>query len=468
LKSKGLIRAAIPSFLFALFFAGRWVRLSPAAPPGIRAAAGLTFGTAAALLGYFVVELVLAEGYLKGKIRSIKIAAAYIIIAAAASFIFGTRWLPYAVAISAIVLAAALIAADIIKKRERYYDVDTSGRLPQKYLKRHPVKTFLETVFRLFPYPSPVGLYDIGSPGPDSDIFVTGSYDLTVRRAAKALKGENCRLLVCNSRGINIWCSSLAGHFGTDDIISAINLTGLAEKVSRRKLILPQLCAANVDIHKIKHKTGFSCSFGPVYISDIKEYLKYPDGMNFRQASFEFKQRAEMALGCPIILLFVLICIYNFLGLENLLFIVPVIYLISFLSALIYPHRPVRNIFAWSVITGAAVFTALYMPLCLLIGVVSFGNALAVSVGGAYLVTELSGWSPLIKYGLMPYKQPHISIDQRACTGCGMCEKVCPKAVFEVEGGASTVIRPGECIQCKACIKQCPATAITHSFNKVS
>lgn len=465
-----LMRIAAPALLFALFFSGRWVnlRIMHLQPPGPSVAAGVTFGTTAALLIYFVLDLVLARGYLQSKILSIRIAAVYIVVAMAASCLSRedtAHGLPYATAAIAVLLAVVLISADALTKHPQDFLIDTDDGLPERYLRRHPVKTVLETIFRLFPYPVPLGLYKIGDAGPYSMVFVTGNYDLTVRRVAKALKGENCWLLVCNSRGINIWCSSLAGHFGTDDIVAAIGITGLAKKVEQRNLILPQLCASNVSVRDIKRKTGFSSCFGPIYIARINDYLKNPGSQELRLAAFNLEDRVEMAIGCPILLVIVLVCAYNFIGLGNLLAIIPTIYLFSVAGAVIYPNRFIDNIMAWSVATGAIVFAILYLFFSRLWHIFSLGNMLAISLGLAYLVTEFSGWSPLIKYGLIPHRKPRISVDLGLCTGCGTCLSVCPKGVYEMKENRAVVARPDECILCRACYRQCPVSAIIHSGN---
>lgn len=47
-----------------------------------------------------------------------------------------------------------------------------------------------------------------------------------------------------------------------------------------------------------------------------------------------------------------------------------------------------------------------------------------------------------------------------ACTGCGLCTKVCPLKNITLENG-----RPswhGNCTQCQACISICPHTAIEY------
>jgi len=51
-------------------------------------------------------------------------------------------------------------------------------------------------------------------------------------------------------------------------------------------------------------------------------------------------------------------------------------------------------------------------------------------------------------------------VDKEKCTGCETCIGVCPVNVFEMEKGKSSVKRPEDCIQCRACEASCPAKAI--------
>ena len=312
-----------------------------------------------------------------------------------------------------------------------------------------------DTIFRLFPHPEALGLHPIGTPGDTSPVVATGNFRLTVKRVREAINID-CWLLICNSRGINVWCSSLAGHFGTADVINAIKGTNLASITKSRRLILPQLCAANVYPDDIQAKTGFCCEFGPVYVENLDVFLKNPETEGIRNATFKAGQRVEMAIGSPLILSVVLIAIYNFFNLAPLLYIIPTLYLLSIIHGLIFPYRFIKNTNLWALFCGLFVFAVFYwfFPL---------GSALAVSVGMTYLVTEFTGWSPLIKYAIGK-KPGMISVDTEKCIGCGKCKQVCPRNVFDIQKKAKPV-RVQSCEMCLSCIRQCPEEAITKVLN---
>jgi CO dehydrogenase/acetyl-CoA synthase gamma subunit (corrinoid Fe-S protein) len=111
------------------------------------------------------------------------------------------------------------------------------------------------------------GLYAIGSPGPESNVFVTANYKLTFDNLRKNLSGMDGWILVLDTKGVNVWCAAGKGTFGTKELVSRIRLVSLEKIVNHKRLILPQMGATGVAAHKVKEETGFNVHYGPVRTS---------------------------------------------------------------------------------------------------------------------------------------------------------------------------------------------------------
>ncbi|CAJ37437.1 mercury methylation corrinoid protein HgcA [Methanocella arvoryzae] len=118
------------------------------------------------------------------------------------------------------------------------------------------------------------GLYALGKPTKESPVFVTANYTLSFDALRSSLKGIDCYILVLNTYGINVWCAAGKGTFGTDELVNRIALTGLANVVSHKKLILPQLGAPGVNAFEVTKRSGFKVEYGPIRAADIPEYLR--------------------------------------------------------------------------------------------------------------------------------------------------------------------------------------------------
>jgi CO dehydrogenase/acetyl-CoA synthase gamma subunit (corrinoid Fe-S protein) len=84
------------------------------------------------------------------------------------------------------------------------------------------------------------GLYAIGEPDSESNVFVTANYKLSFDILRKNLKGMNSWILVLDTKGINVWCAAGKGTFGTDEIVRRINEAQLHKVINHRKIIVPQ------------------------------------------------------------------------------------------------------------------------------------------------------------------------------------------------------------------------------------
>jgi hypothetical protein len=117
------------------------------------------------------------------------------------------------------------------------------------------------------------GIYALGTPTPDSPVFVTANYTLSFDALRTALAGVDCYILVLLTYGINVWCAAGKGTFSTDELVERIAGTRLGEVVRHRRLIVPQLGATGVCAREVRRRSGFTVAFGPVRAADIPAYL---------------------------------------------------------------------------------------------------------------------------------------------------------------------------------------------------
>jgi NAD-dependent dihydropyrimidine dehydrogenase PreA subunit len=54
-----------------------------------------------------------------------------------------------------------------------------------------------------------------------------------------------------------------------------------------------------------------------------------------------------------------------------------------------------------------------------------------------------------------------LELDFNKCTGCTLCTVVCPQAVFEIHDKKAKIIDKDACMECGACVNNCPVNALT-------
>ena len=200
------------------------------------------------------------------------------------------------------------------------------------------------------------GLYKSGNPDKKSHIIVTANYEFTFIKVMRDLKGLDAWVLCVDSNGINVWCAARGNDFGNNQLIEAVEATGLTEITERKTLILPQLSAGGVatpELQKKSKKFPYRVVFGPVWSKDLPEFIKNrparkPDRMKL--AKFTLKHRFRGFIThttfllrkiflLPLIALFLISFVLNLIGLfdkfwwagELLLWIIGSNFLITFL-----------------------------------------------------------------------------------------------------------------------------------------
>jgi len=117
------------------------------------------------------------------------------------------------------------------------------------------------------------GIYGLGQPDDRSPVVVTANYKMSFDRLREALPGRNMWVLVLDTKGINVWCAAGKGTFGTMELVSRIESSGLTQIVSHRELILPQLAGPGVAAHEVKKLSGFKVIYGPIKADDLPKFL---------------------------------------------------------------------------------------------------------------------------------------------------------------------------------------------------
>lgn len=140
------------------------------------------------------------------------------------------------------------------------------------------------------------GLYKVGKPDTQSDVFVSANYKLSFDALRKNLASFNAWILVIDTKGVNVWCAAGKGTFGTDNLVKSIKSSSLESILKHRRIILPQLGAVGVSAHVVKELTGFKVIYGPVRAKDIKAFVEagYKATAEMRKVTFTFFERAKL------------------------------------------------------------------------------------------------------------------------------------------------------------------------------
>ncbi|AKI98321.1 copper oxidase [Kosmotoga pacifica] len=342
----------------------------------------------------------------------------------------------------------------------------------------------VETLLRGFPFPCKTGLIKIGNPDRNSPVFATCNYHLTVERVKRSLKGMNAYLLVANSRGINVWCAATGGLFTNHDVISILKTSGVEELVDHRKVILPQLAATGIESRNIQKKTGWKVIWGPVYAKDIPTFMenKLKKTSEMREVKFSWTQRIEIAAMWAFPFSAIAALLMIFLWREAIIPVITLLWGLPFLIFLSFPLyskwlNPKRKRMSFSRYT--LIFDFSRIPLILwgffmlfligysiLVGYSSLGFILRWGVLSLIVVIivsfDLMGSTPVYKSGLHEDRLLKVTLDEKKCKGAGFCEQVCPRNCYEMDRNRHIATMPSaeQCVQCGACIVQCPFDAL--------
>jgi len=220
------------------------------------------------------------------------------------------------------------------------------------------------------------GLYYIGQNEKDAPLLVTANNFLTVFLLVRRIKKRNVRLLVLDTKGINVWCSAGKGQFSDKEIISKADHFGLLNSGNKLKIILPKFSLSGVNLKELR-KNGIRPIIGPLYAKDVPGYL---DEGSFSDqtddiVNFGLKSRIFTALPTAVQFFYYFLTIYV-ISLDTLPY--HLIWLatgLAFLYPLLFPLLP-GKLFA---IKG--LFLALFISIIsMLIINISFSDQLSLII----------------------------------------------------------------------------------------
>ena len=339
----------------------------------------------------------------------------------------------------------------------------------------------VQTLLRVLPFPCRTGLVRIGNPGRDAPVLLTCNFKLTVERVKRALDGIDAYLLVANSRGVNVWCAATGGLLGNHEVVSVLKTSGVEDLVDHRQVILPQLAATGIEGKVVREKTGWSVLWGPVRADAIPAFLR--EGLTatkaMRTVTFPWTERLEMAVAwafpISLLALFLLpLWLGGVLPLVGLAWASSLLIFMGFPLYERYLHVKGRNVGFVLFDFGERGIPLILWALLLLAlfaygaraGELSWGFVLRWGVASLavlmILALDLTGSTPVYKSGLHADRLLEIALDEERCKAAAFCERVCPKDVFEIdrERRLATLSRAEQCVQCGACVVQCPFDAL--------
>jgi NAD-dependent dihydropyrimidine dehydrogenase PreA subunit len=320
---------------------------------------------------------------------------------------------------------------------------------------------FLQTAFRLFPWPTEAGLRSIGTPDESSPVLLTCNYDLTVRRLVAALAGCDVWLVVAPTAGINVWCAAAGGHMSSHQIVSALKTSGVADRVRHRNVILPQLAATGVLALEVFRRCRWRVRFGPVDANDLPAYLTSGEKTDaMRRVRFSLRDRLEMAASWAVPTALLLGGGAFFIRPEWALPLTGLVVAMAVALFSIYDRLGPRRKAIFTLGAGVGSLAATWLA-------GGAAAALATAAIAAFFVSALltydyTGSTPIEGGSHFEERRWTIAFDLERCDGVFRCWEVCPEACFEkLEEERKVALAHDErCIRCGACVVQCPQDAL--------
>jgi acetyl-CoA decarbonylase/synthase complex subunit gamma len=140
----------------------------------------------------------------------------------------------------------------------------------------YPLLTLRQNIFTDPQKPIQVkpGVYEIGAPTPESPVMITTNFSLTYFTVSGDIETSKVAsyLLVADSEGLSVMTAFAADKFNAEIAADLVKETGIEEKVSQKKLIIPGQVSRMSG--KLQEKSGWDIIVGPRDSSGLPKFLK--------------------------------------------------------------------------------------------------------------------------------------------------------------------------------------------------
>jgi acetyl-CoA decarbonylase/synthase complex subunit gamma len=119
------------------------------------------------------------------------------------------------------------------------------------------------------------GVYEINNPKADSPILVTTNFSITYFSVANEVEGSGLPswLVVCDAEGMSVLTAWAAGKFDSERIAKSVKGSGLGEKVSIKRIVIPGHVAV-LSGELEEELPGWDIRVGPREAVDIPKFIK--------------------------------------------------------------------------------------------------------------------------------------------------------------------------------------------------
>lgn len=119
------------------------------------------------------------------------------------------------------------------------------------------------------------GIYEINNPKPDNPVLVTTNFSITYFSVANEVEsaGLPAWLLVCDAEGMSVLTAWAAGKFDAERIAKSVKSSNIADKVSRKLMIIPGHVAV-LSGELEAELPDWEIRVGPREALDLPKYMK--------------------------------------------------------------------------------------------------------------------------------------------------------------------------------------------------